>query len=208
MIAATSDAHLPALRGRLVELVRAADVAVIGRVIEVREVRPRQLDTTLAVERTLLGTAATASLKSQSTVTPDALVARTVDFRGQTRLLAGERYAVFLRRGANGLESVHASGTVMATPASDDSLMQSTVDGIRTALAAAPEVQAATLRRALIPALSASGRALRYYAALELGSLGQHDGAPGAGERRAIEQVLADPQLDPALRPLLETLLR
>jgi hypothetical protein len=186
-----AGAHVPALRGRLVDLVRRADLIVIGITNHVRPVGTRLVDTTITVDRVLVGT------------TSDAGMA----FRGPTRFAAGGRYLFFLRRTGRGFEGAQESGTVLPVAREDDQAYQRTIDAIRGALAADAAHQADALRGALLPALSSSVPELRYHAALELSALARDGHRPSDAERQSLLQLLTSPSSDPALRPVLSHLL-
>jgi hypothetical protein len=183
-------AHVPQLRGRLIELVGQSDLIVVGTVENVRAVATRQHDTTIRLEGHLLGT------------TP----AATVTVRARPRFAPGKRFVFFLRRAGAGLECVQPSGAVFPSRPEDDAAYRATITAIQQALRARGADRPAALRAALIPALSAAAPPLRYHAVLELGALSHH-GLTGP-ERRSLERLAADPATDPAIRPVLTSLIR
>jgi len=58
----------------------------------------------------------------------------------------------------------------------------------------------------IIPALSATAPPLRYHAILELDALAHH--GLSEPERQSLERLSTDPTTDPAIRPLVTSLLR
>jgi hypothetical protein len=183
-------AHIPQLRGRLIDLVGRSDLIVIATVENTKRIDTRLNETTARVEARLAGDTQDARLT----------------FRSQPRFATGRRVVVFLRRTGSGFECVQASGTVFPARPEDDASYRDAVEAIRQALRADEAGRAARLRAALIPALSASAPPLRYYALLDLASL-THHGLTEA-ERRALEGVLADASTDPAIRPVIASLLK
>ena len=184
-------AHVPIVRGRLVDLVQRSDVVVIGTADRVQPVGPRLIETTMRVELLLLGSSP----------------GSTVTFQGLTRFAPGARYVVFLHRTGNGFEGTQASGTVFPASRDNDADYRATIEAIRHALVAELAHQTDALRAALIPALSSSAPELRYHAALELSALAQDGHGPSAAERRSLQQLLSSPACDPALQPLVAHLL-
>jgi hypothetical protein len=191
-LAGVAQAHVPVLRGRLVELVRHCDTVVIGTAERVEVHGPRLIDTAVRVKHVLLGSWQPA----------------IVTFRGPTRFAPGQRYVFFLRHGISGFEGIQESGTVFPAAPADDAIYRRTVTAIAHALHTDPSQQTDALRAALIPALSAHALPLRYHAALELAALAEGGHGPTRRERRDLQRVLARPDTDPALRPVLTQLLR
>ena len=187
LTANAAAAHLPMLRGKLVELVRQSDCIVIGTVNRVRAVDARRLDTTMTVEHQLAGT----------------LPESTLTFRGSTRVAMGERYVFFLHRVGLGFDAVQDPGTVFPVIGGDVEGYRRTIEAVARALQGNASNRDEQLRAALIPALSASAGPLRYHAALDLAELTEHGSPPGPDARAALLRVLASPGTDPALRPLL-----
>jgi hypothetical protein len=189
LAAQPAAAHVPELRGRLIDLVSRSELIVIGTVEAVRTVDTRHFDTTMRVDRVPLGE------------TND----KTVAFRGGPRLAPGKRYLVLLRRSGAALECIQPSGTVLPARPEDDDAYRKTIAAIERALRTPESERAAALRTALIPVLSSSVPPLRYYAVLDL-SARAHSGL-SASDRRSLERLLADPATDPALRPIVTGLL-
>lgn len=189
-LAQAAVAHVPQLRGRLVDLVGQSDLVVVGTVERVQVVGARRHDTTVRVEGALIGEA------------PQA----TLTFRARPRVAAGRRFVFFLHRDATGLECVQASGTVFPARREDDAAYRETVTAIQRALRGSEAARPAALRAALIPALSAAAPPLRYYAVLDLTALVHH--GLTESERRSLERLVADPATDPAIRPTIASLLR
>jgi hypothetical protein len=189
LAAQPAAAHVPELRGRLVDLVSRSELIVTGTVEAVRTVDTRRFDTTLRVDRVLLGE------------TKD----RTVAFRGGPRLAPGKRYVVLLRRAGPALECIQPSGTVLPARPEDDEAYGKTIAAIEGALRRPENERAAALRTVLIPVLSSSVPPLRYYALLDL-SARAHSGL-SAADRQSLERLLADPATDPVLRPIVTGLL-
>jgi hypothetical protein len=174
-----------------VELVGRSDVVVIGTAGAATSLAPRLVEATVQVDVVLLGAAPGGA----------------VTVRGP-RVAPGARHVFFLRRDGARFENVAPAGTVFPSRPEDDESYRQAVDGVRRALAAPGAEQAAALRSALIPVLSASAAPLRYHAALELAARAHHAPALTPDERQALERTVADPTLDPALRPIVSTLLR
>jgi len=189
LAAQPSAAHVPQLRGRLIDLVAQSDVVLIGTVTEVRPTASRWHDTTMRVEQRLIGDA------------PDAVVT----FRARPRVAPGQRFVFFLRRAGSNLECVQLSGTVFPAPAGDDAVYRATITAIGQALRLPAADRAAAMGAALIPALSAAAPPLRYHAVLELGALAHH--GLSESQRRALERLAADPTTDPDIRPVLTSLI-
>jgi len=189
--ASPARAHIPELRGKLVDLVRRSDVIVIGTVQRCDAVKARVTNTTLSVDQTLVGQVSEPNLS----------------FRGPTRFAPAGRYVFFLRRTASGFEGIQSSGSAFPSRTEDDAAYRQTIGTIREALRAGAEQQLTALRSAMIAALSASASALRYHAALELAALAHHAELTAA-EHDALERLGASPATDPALRPLISTLLQ
>lgn len=190
LLALPTSAHIPTLRGRLIDLIRRSDVIVLGTAERVKPVGARRVDTDLAVHDVLAGTPP----------------GDTLTFRGSNGIAAGERYVVFLHRTATGFESIQGSGTVFPSRPADDEDYRRAIRSISQALHNGGPQQIATVRTALIAALSAAAAPLRYHAALELSALA-HDGhQPTDAERQQLAAMLASPTLDPGLRSLLRAL--
>ena len=185
-------AHLPAIRGKLVELVQRSDLIVIGSADRVIPVGTSLVDTTVTIAEVLAGTADEKHLT----------------FRGPTRFAPGERYVFFLHRTPDGFAAQQDSGTVFPCTAADDAIYRSTVQALSHALQSDVAARPDAIRAALLPALTAMSDPLRYSAALELVSLAQSGHPPTLAERARIEQLLHDKATDPALQPLLNALLR
>jgi hypothetical protein len=180
-------AHIPALHGRLVDLIRRAEIIVLGTAHQVTPVSTRVVDTTVAVDEVLTGAAP----------------AGTITFRGPSGVATGERYVVFLRRAGSDLESIQPSGTLFPSRREDDEGYRRAIRAIAQALRGDPATQVPDLRAALIDALSASAAALRYHAVLGLSALAKDGHGPTGPERQKVNELLASPSCDPALRPLL-----
>jgi hypothetical protein len=183
-------AHVPQLRGRLIDLVGQSDLVVVGTVEEVSAPDRRSYRATVRVDDTLIGEPA-----------PPTLTARA-----RLRFAIGQRFVFFLRRDGTAFECVQPSGAIFPSRPTDDAGYREAVTAIRRALAVAPADRNAALRAAVIPALSARAAYLRYQAVLELGALA-HDGMT-ASERALLERQVADPTTDPTIRSALVTLLR
>ena len=190
-LAPDADAHLPALRGRLIELVQQSDVIVAAKVKQTQPAGEPVSTTTIAVERVLRG----------HTAGP------TLSFRGAIHVAPGARYVFFLRHSGAVVECVQPSGVVFPAPPQDDAVYRATIVAIGEALQADDPSRELKLRAALVPALSAGAAALRYNAALELASMSAHGPPLGDDERARLARLLADPHVDPALRPLLVPLI-
>jgi hypothetical protein len=183
-------AHVPELRGRLIDAVGRSDLVVVGTVEQVRVRAARQNDTTVRVVARLIG-------ETNAT---------TVTFGARPRFATGERFVFFLRRTDAGLECVQAAGTVFRARPEDDAAYRETIPAIQRALQVAEKDRAAALRAAIIPALSAPAPTLRYYAVLDLSALAHH--GLTEPDRRSLERLVADPATDPAIRPIVAGLLR
>jgi hypothetical protein len=182
-------AHVPQLRGRLVDLVSQSDLIVVGTVDGTRAIEPRRHDTTVRVEGRFGGEP-----------TPPILA-----FRSARRFAPGKRFVFFLRRDGTGLVCMQPSGTVFASRPDDDAAYRQTISAIQRALRAGVGQRTAALRAAIIPALSATSPALRHHAVLELGALAHHPLTDS--ERRALERIAADPATDAAIRLIVTSLL-
>jgi hypothetical protein len=185
-----AEAHLPALRGMLIELVQQSDAIVAAKVQQTQPAGAPVSATTIAVERVLLGHAAE----------------RVLTFRGAVHVAPGARYVFFLRHAGAAVECVQPSGVVFPALAKDDAAYRDTVRAIGAALRVGDPAREPRLRAALVPALSAGSAPLRYNAALELASMTEQGPRLGENERAQIEGLLSDPHTDPALRPLLSPL--
>lgn len=190
VIARPCAAHVPELRGRLIDLVGQSEQIVIGTVEQVRAVDARTNETRVRVEQWLVG-------ETKDT---------RLTFRSRPRFAAGQRFVFFLQGQGADLECVQPSGTVFAAAPPDDAAYRDAVGAIRRAASASESERPALLRAALIPALSADAPALRYQALLELGALAHH--GLSAADRRALERLIADPTSDAALRPIVITILQ
>src|SRR5262249_25858860 len=180
-------AHVPMLRGKLIDLVQRSDVVVIGTVDSVRAVGARQVDTMVRVQRQLVGA------PSDSTLT----------FRGATRFAPRARYVFFLRHGAAGFEGIQDSGTVFPATPEDDTFYEHVVESTRHALSTDFAHRVDALCSAMIPALSASVPELRYHAALELSALAGANRGQCSAERETLRRLLAEPTLESEVRVLL-----
>lgn len=186
-----ADAHLPALRGRLIELVRQSDAIVAAKVQQTQQpVGAPVSATTIVVERVLRGHTAE----------------RMLTFRGAIHVAPGARYVFFLRHSGTAVECVQPSGVVFPALPKDDAAYRATVRAIGAALRAGDPARELKLRAALVSALPAGSAPLRYNAALELASMTEQGPPLGENERAHIERLLSDPRTDPALRPLLSPL--
>ncbi len=190
--ASPAAAHIPSLRGHLIELVRGSDLVVAGTVLSEAADGPGRRLTTIRVESVLAGKAEEKQLR----------------FRGRTRFVPQRRYVFFLQRAGDVIECPQGSGTLFPASAEDDAAYRAAVDRIRRALGQPPDLQAEAMRAALIATLTATPQSLRYHAAFDLAAVGSHDGPPTLAQRAALNRLLDDPQLDPALRPFLTALLR
>jgi hypothetical protein len=184
-----APAHVPQLRGRLVDLAAQSDLVIIGTVEQVGALDSRTKSTTVRIDATLAGEAPAA----------------TVTFRSGPRFATGRRFVFFLRRDGSGYECIHPAGTVFPSAVSDDDGYRAAVTAIRLALRGRPETQPAALRAALVPALSAAQPALRYHAVLELAALAHHGLSPS--ERQSLQRIAADPATDPAIRSIVRGIL-
>jgi hypothetical protein len=183
-------AHVPQLRGRLIDLVGRSDAIVIGTVETTAPADGRLHLTTVRVDETLSGDPTRTSLR----------------FRSRPRFAAGRRYVFFLGGAGESLECLQESGTVFPVDAGADAAYRQTIVAIRRAGVADEAERIRLLRAALIPALSAPAPELRYYAVLDLTALSHHD--LSESERRSLERLVADSTTDPAVRPVVATLLR
>lgn len=189
-VAAPAAAHLPVLRGRLIDLVTRSQLIVIGSARHLDPVGTRLVDVQLTVERVLVGSS------TESILT----------FRAPTGMAPTERYVVFLRKTDAGLECAQPSGTIFPTRPEDDDGYRRTIEALATALSAPDASRIAAVRAALLPALSASAVPLRNHAALELAALARDGHGPTEAERTTLRRLLADPATDPGLRALLARL--
>jgi len=187
-LATPAAAHVPQLRGRLIDLATQSDVIVFATVEQSSRTREGNA-TTIRVDRWLAGAASD----------------QTVVFIGGPRVAPGERYVFFLRREPGRLTCLQPTGTVFASRPQDDRAYTDAIAAIRAAVASSEDVRAVALRTAMIGALTAPAPVLRFHAVLELAALA-HDGFPER-ERRALERIAADPSTDPAIRPALTSLL-
>jgi len=189
LLAAPAAAHLPQLRGRLIDLATQSDAIVLATVERSVSAAPQRNETTVRVERWLAGAATD----------------EHVTFTAGPRFAAGQRYVFFLRRDPAGFTCLQPSGTVFASRPQDDRAYSEAIASIRAAGFADGELRAVLLRHAMIAALAAPAPALRFHAVLELAALAQH--GVSDSERRAIERLLGDPATDPTIRPALTSLL-
>jgi hypothetical protein len=190
LIADPASAHIPNVAGKLVDCIQRSDVIVAGVVERMTDLDARTVEATVRVERTLLGE----------------LPGTTVTFAGGARFAVAQRYVIFLRREGATLVGVQPSGTYFPSAVSDDDQYAQVVTAVRAALVAPEAERVDRLRSALIPALRAGPRELRYNAALELGALAHH---PLSAEHRAqLESIMTEPGIDPTLRRLIELVTR
>jgi hypothetical protein len=189
LAAQAASAHIPQVRGRLIDLVSQSDLIIVGSVENVKPVDAGRNETTARVVGELVGD------------TDDA----AVTFRGRARFAPGQRSVFFLRRAGTSLEVLQPLGAVFASRPQDDAAYRATIVAIQRALPTPADERPAALRAAIIPALSAAAPPLRYQAALELAGLAHHGLTPS--ERHALERLAADPATDAAIRPLLASLL-
>lgn len=187
LTAAIASAHVPPVAGKLVDCIRRSDVVVAGVVERVTDVDPRMVEATVRIERTLLGDA------------PGA----TVIFRGGARFASKQRYVVFLHRDGSTLTGVQPAGTYFPSAPADDTQYEQIIAAVRAALLEKEDLRVDRLRSALIPALRARPKELRYNAALELGALAHH-GPLSIAHRREIAAIAAEPGIDPTLRRMIE----
>jgi hypothetical protein len=183
-------AHVPELRGRLVDLVGRSDAIAVGTVTSSVPVDKRLNTTTVRLDAVFSG-----ALESGA----------TLSFASRPRFAAGRRFVFFLGRNGTALECLQESGTVFPTDSADDAAYRQTVLAIAAALRGAAGERDAALRAALIPALSAPASALRYYAVLDFAAL-THHGLSGE-ERQQLQRLVDDPATDPAIRPVIAGLL-
>ena len=189
-LAQPAAAHIPPLRGRLIELVSQSDLIVAGTVEDVAPLAGRDSDTTVRVEARLLGESANPGLT----------------FRAHSRFAPGQRFVFFLRHRDGGIECVQLSGTVFPARPEDDAAYREVVTGIARALRLGEGEREAALAAALIPALTAASPPLRYHAVLELAALAHH--GLTTAEQHALAHLMADPAADPAIRPIVTEILR
>lgn len=183
-------AHVPELRGRLVDLVGRSDAIAVGTVVSSVPVDQRRNTTTVRLDGVFSGALETGA---------------TVSFESRPRFAAGRRFVFFLGRDGTVLECLQESGTVFPTDAAADAAYRQTILAIAAALRGAAAERDAALRAALIPALSAHAPALRYYAVLDFAAL-THHGLTDE-ERRQLQRLVDDPSADPAIRPVIAGLL-
>jgi hypothetical protein len=183
-------AHLPVLQGKLVDLARRSDLVVVGRVKNVAQINSRVVDTVIEVNGLLVGESA-----------PE------VRFRGRTRFAPGEHYVFFLKSNDDAIEGLQPSGTLfpIGSPQEEEGY-RSVVIGIRNSPADESKPSPA-LRAALIAALSAPAKELRYHAALELSAIAHHIDKLDPAERANLEALASNPATDPVLLSLLHELL-
>lgn len=192
VVASPAAAHINMLRGHLIDLVRNSDVVIVGVVTVPASLSPSGKDLEIDVVDTIRGEISESSLTAQT----------------QARLVAGERQIIFLKRQATGFHCVQPSGTRFAATPRDDADYRRAVKAIAAALRLPEARQIQALRAALIPALQAKSKPLRYHAALDLAAL-SHDGHDLTSEERInVGKVRAAPGFDPALAPVIDSLLR
>ena len=189
-LAQPAAAHVPELRGRVIDLVSQSDLVVVGKVEYVAAIDTRLNDTTVRVEGHFIG-------ETDETV---------LTFRAQRRFVPGQRFVFFLRRVGTSLECVQPTGTVFPSRPEDDAAYRETVAAIQRALGASVVDRPAALRAAVIPALSAAAPPLRYHAALELAALAHH--GLTESERASLERLVADSACDPTIRSIVTSILR
>ena len=190
LLSQPASAHIPVLRGRLIDLIQRSDVVVLGMAEQVRTLGTRHVDTDFRVDTVLAGT----------------LPERTVTFRGPNGIATGDRYVVFLRRTGSSFESIQPSGTIFPSRPQDDDGYRRAVQSISQALRTDGATQVVLVRATLITTLSASAPPLRYHAALELAALVSDGHRPTEIEQQRLATLLASPSFDPALRPLLTSI--
>ena len=185
-----ATAHMPLVKGRLVDLTQRSDAIVIGRVSATAPIRDRQVVATVQIDRVLSG-----DLAHQSRLA----------FRASSGLASGERQVLFLVRTDSGYASVQQPGTVFPCRPEDDATYLAAVTDVHRALTLRGDAQVTALRAALIPLLSASVAELRYHAALELSALAAGGHGPTPAEQAALARWLEAPGSDPALRPIVRS---
>lgn len=190
--AAPATAHIKPLRGHLIDLVRASDIVIVGVVTRPASLSPSGKDLEIDIVDTLAGK-----------VSEKALKART-----SARLVAGERQIVFLKREDTGFRCVQPSGTHFPSTPGDDADYRHVVKALADALHLPEAEQVRALRAALIPALTAKSMPLRYHAALDLASLSHEGHELTNDERAAIRTIRGAPEFDPALAPVVDSVLR
>ncbi len=190
VVAQPAAAHVPELRGRVIDLVAQSDLIVVGTVENVRPDAARLNVTTVRVEGQFIGE------------TTDAILT----FRARRRFATGRRFLFFLRRAGASLECVQPTGTVFPARPVDDAAYRDTTTAIQRALGAPVADRPAALRAAISSALSAPPPQLRYHAVLELAALA-HQGLTES-ERQSLARLVADPATDPAIRPIVASILR
>jgi hypothetical protein len=177
--------------GKIVDLVQRSDLIVIGRTEPPRPGGGPFQNAAIRVDRVLVG------------VPP----ASPFTFHSRARFAPG-RYVFFLHNTPSGIEGMQEAGTIFPATPEDDSAYTRTIQALhRVVHAGPPEREAAALRAALIPALSDGAPELRYHAGMELSALAQDGYPPTDAERRNLSRMLSDPGTDPALRPILSSLL-
>jgi hypothetical protein len=190
LLPAPSFGHVQTPRGRLVDVIQRSDVILIATIEASSELSPRLCDTTASVARVLRGGPITS----------------TLSFRAPTGLATGQRYVMFLRREGTVFVSLAPSGTVFPVTPADDAAYEGAVNGIGAALTADESARVRALQAALVSALSAPSRELRYYAALDLAALDHGGHRLSDGERERLASLLRQDDTDPALQPLLGAL--
>lgn len=190
LLASAATAHVPAMKGRLVDLVNQSDLVVVGTVESVNAVsgNKRLWDDAVRVDETFIGEAPT----------------KRIMVRSQTRLTADRRFVLFLRRSGDGYECLQPTGAVFPSRAEDDAGYRETVTAIQRGLRVPANDRAQALTGALIPALSAQSQQLRYQAVLEIAALAHH--GLSDPQRRSLEQLAAQPDADPAVKALVKGL--
>ena len=188
-LAAAASGHVPPVAGRLVDCIQRSDIVVVAVIEQTADIDTRTLDTTARIERSILG----------------APGEPTIVFRGNARFVPRQRYVIFLHREGGALVGVQPAGVSFPSAPGDDALYHQVVTAARAALVEQDDRRVDQLRSALIPALQAAPRELRYNAALELGALAHH-GVKSAEHRRQLESIAADPRTDPTLRKMIEVI--
>lgn len=182
-------AHVPFLRGHLLDLVQNADRIVIARVDEATRRPAGDSRLKLTVLSTITGKPRPPAIEVLS----------------PSYLAPGSEQVLFLKNGEEIL-SLAPRGASFASDARSRDSYRRAIGALRQAIN--ENSRARSLRAVLLAALRSPAPSLRYEAALALNQL-QHDGPPlTAAEAHQLKQLLADPKLDPVLAPLLQSLLR
>jgi hypothetical protein len=192
VLAAPAFAHLQRLQGHLVELTQRSALIVIASVQRVRGSGTSRAEVTATVLSTLHGDT----------------VNGTLIFGSPSGLAAGDRCVVFLTRQGAAWENAAPSGALFLVKPDDDTVYRKLIAGLDAALARPAAQRPDALRAALISVLSAANDTLRYDAGLELVALASDGHGPDSKEREELQRLSAAKDFDPALRPLVEGLLR